>query len=389
MRLRETVNEWKRGCQIAVDKAWKKTDTKNAVQQLAYDKIRERTTLGSQHTVLACHRAAENIASCKSQQQAGKKVSKPEYGSPTVTYDSRSLTLFPDEEQVSLTVAGNHQRVRCKLELPGNSDGYQYEYLNGESWDTTESTLHFREGEWFLHIGFRKPTSQNINTTTKNGTVLGVDLGIEELAVTSTAQFFSGSELNHRRQEFERTRGNLQQTDSRSARRTLRSLAGREREYVKHVLHRVAKNIVKEACKHSCDGIIFEDLSQIRERLPNTGWHAEWAFKRIHKYVEYKAAENSLFVEEVSPENTSIRCAECGSVEQDNRTTRGWFECQKCGNRNHADYNAAKNIASKYLRGGQQSSCRRGISQYALKSGTVDPNQGFQPYSEQFADKSY
>jgi len=38
---------------------------------------------------------------------------------------------------------------------------------------------------------------------TADGTVLGVDLGIENLAVTSTASFFSGRELTHDLREFE------------------------------------------------------------------------------------------------------------------------------------------------------------------------------------------
>ena len=101
-RLRETVDEWKHGCQLAVDKAWNQCQTPTAVQQLAYEEIREQTTLGSQHAILACHQAAENIKSCISRRQSGKKASKPTYTAPTVTYDSRTLTVFDDQGQVSV-----------------------------------------------------------------------------------------------------------------------------------------------------------------------------------------------------------------------------------------------------------------------------------------------
>jgi len=369
--LRETVDEWKRGCQLAVDNAWNLCQSPTAVQQLAYDDIREQTTLGSQHAILACHQAAENIKSCVSHRQNDKKASKPTYSTPTVTYDSRTLTIFPGREQVSLTTHGGHSRVRADLVCPDSEDGYQYQFLQADSWEPAQSTLHYRDGEWYLHLGFRKPKLDAETETTENGTVLGVDLGVNQIAVTSTARFFSAGALNHNRREFERTRSGLQQTGSRSAHRTLESLSGREREHIKHVLHGVANGIIEEALHHDCDGIVFEQLDGIRDRLPNAAWHSAWAFDRLYTYVEYKAEVEGLFVETTNPRSTSKRCAECGFIDDSNRPTRETFECQHCGNRNHADYNAAKNVAELYLRRGQQSSRQRGVSQYALKSGPV------------------
>jgi len=378
--LRDTVEEWKQGCQIAVDKAWERCHSKSDVQQLAYDDVQENTALGSQHAILACHQAAENIKSCISRRQDGKKASKPTYTSPTVTYDSRTMTIFPEKKQVSLTTHGDHSRVRAGLVLPNDEDGYQHQYLDSNEWVPTESTLHYRDGEWYLHLGFRKPKQDAEKETTENGTVLGVDLGVNEIAVTSTARFFSAGELNHKRREFERVRGDLQECGTRNANRTLEAVSGREDEYVKHVLHSVANGVVEEALRYDCDGIVFEKLDGIRERLPEAVWHSEWAFDRLYEYVTYKAEAEGLFVDTTNPKNTSKRCAECGFVHDDNRPSRDSFECQKCDNRNHADYNAAKNVADVYLRREQQSSRERGVSQYALKSGTVTPNRGYTPY---------
>ncbi|SDJ69294.1 transposase, IS605 OrfB family, central region [Halovenus aranensis] len=380
--LRDTTAEWKQGCQIAVDKAWERCHSKSDVQQLAYDDVRDQTSLGSQHAILACHQAAENIKSCISRRQDGKKASKPTYTSPTVTYDSRTMTVFPEKEQVSLTTHGDHARVRADLVLPDDEDGYQHQYLDSDEWEPTESTLHYRDEDWYLHLGFRKP--KTADEATENGTVLGVDLGVTEIAVTSTARFFSAGELNHKRREFERVRGDLQECGTRSAHRTLEVVSGREDEYVKHVLHSVANGIVEEALRYDCEGIVFEELDGIRERLPEAAWHSEWAFDRLYEYVEYKAEAEGLFVETTNPKNTSKRCAECGFIHDDNRPSRDTFECQQCGNQNHADYNAAKNVADVYLRREQQSSRGRGVSQYALKSGTVTPNRGYTPYPDGF-----
>lgn len=366
---------------MAVDKSWGQCRSRSDIQQLAYDDIREQTSLGSQHTILACHRAAENIKSCFSRRQEGKKASKPTYTSPTVTYDSRTMTIFPEEEQVSLTVSGDNPRVRVDLVLPDDEGGYQYHYLDSDEWTPTESTLHYRDGDWFLHLGFRTPAADDTEMT-ENGTVLGIDLGVNEIAVTSTARFFSAGELNHKRREFERVRGEVQDHDTRNAHRTLESVSGREDEYVKHVLHSVAKGIVSEASRYECDGIVFEELDGIRDRLPDAAWHSEWAFDRLYRYVEYKAASEGLFVDTIDPKNTSKRCPECEHVHDDNRPARDTFHCQHCGNRNHADYNAAKNVADMYVRREQQPSRRTGVSQYALKSGTVTPKSGFSPYAD-------
>jgi IS605 OrfB family transposase len=291
------------------------------------------------------------------------------------------MTVFSDQEQVSLTTYGDHNRVRADLVLPDDDDGYQYQYLTRDEWEPTESTLHYRDGSWYLHLGFRK--SKPTETTTENGTVLGVDLGVSEIAVTSTARFFSAGALNHNRREFERIRGDLQDHGTRNAHRTLEAVSGREDEYVKHVLHNVANGIVAEALRYDCDGIVFEELDGIRERLPDAAWHSKWAFNRLYEYIAYKAKAVGMFVETTAPRHTSTRCAECGFVSDANRRTRETFECQQCGNRNHADYNAAKNIAERYLRREQQSSRGRGVSQYALKSGVVTPDRGYIPYSHE------
>jgi putative transposase len=37
----------------------------------------------------------------------------------------------------------------------------------------------------------------------------------------------------------------------------------------------VANGIVEEALHYDCDGIVFEELDGIRERLPEAAWHSE------------------------------------------------------------------------------------------------------------------
>ncbi|ELY45615.1 IS1341-type transposase (TCE32) [Natronorubrum bangense JCM 10635] len=365
--LEETITEWKRGCQLATDIAWGKCNAKSDVQPLAYDTVREQTDLGSQHAILATHQAAQAITGCIERRSNGKAARKPTFTAPTVKYDTRTMTLFEDE---TVSLATTESRVRCDLVLPDADDGHQRQYLDSDEWSVTESTLTARDGDYVLHIGFRRHKTDTERNTAEDGTVLGVDLGIENLAVTSTARFISGRELTHDLREFEKVRAGLQQTGTRSAHRTLEQSSGRELRYVRDVLHRASNAIVDEALRYDCDVIAFEDLTDIRDRT-GASWGHKWAFRLLYEQVEYKAESVGITVKQVGSAYTSKRCAECGFTASENRPTRTDFCCQKCGAKANADYNAAKNIGMRYVRRGQQSSRRTGDSQLALKSGTV------------------
>jgi putative transposase len=382
--LEETITEWKQGCQIATEMAWNKCNTKSDVQPLAYDSVRDTTGLGSQHAILATHQAAEAITGCIERRTNGKKASKPRFTAPTVTYDTRTMTLF-DDDTVSLSTT--ESRVRCSLSLPNDDDGYQRQYLNSDEWQVTESTLTARDGEYFLHIGFRRYRTDAERDTAEDGTILGVDLGVENIAVTSTARFFSGRELLHNLREFEQVRGGLQQTGTRSAHRSLVDSSERELRYIRDVMHRVANGIIDEALQYECDVIALENLTNIRGRT-RASWGHQWAFSQLSMYIKYKAQAEGILVKEVPSSYTSKRCSECGATADENRPTRDRFACQSCGSEANADYNAAKNIGMRYVRRGRQPSRRTGDSQLALKSGTVTPKGGFTVYPDGFEVES-
>ncbi len=375
--LERTVDEWRFGANIAVDVGERVDETaKTKLQSLAYETVREKTALGSQHAILATHRAAKALRGVATRRREGYEATTPQFTSPTIPYDSRSMTLFEDEQEVSLlTVDG---RVRCPICLPEEEDGYQWAYL--DEWEQTESTLTVCGDEWFLHLGFRKPHERTPDDIAENRTVLGVDLGIENVAVTSTALFESAAELTHRREEFQKTREGLQRTGTRSAHLTLTERRNREERYARDYLHRTANRIVREAETYSCRVIVFEDLTHIRDALPNDLSFHRWAHRRLVEYVTYKARERGMEVAFVDPANTSKMCSECGHVSRSNRPTRDRFSCGRCDTTANADYNAAKNVGLRYVRSGQQSSDRTGECRLALKSGTVTPNRGFTPY---------
>ena len=350
--LEATIDAYRDGCQIAADMAWPNTKSKSDVQPLAYDRIREDTELGSQHAILATHQAAEAITGCHERRSKGLKTSKPRFTAPTVTYDSRTMTLFEDDTVSLSTVEG---RVRCQLVLPQDDDGYQWQFLNDERWELTESTLTARDGTYYLHMGFRRfRTEQERKAdkeTAENGTVLGVDLGVNNLAVTSTGWFVSGGELTHWQNEYEKRRGSLQQTGTRWAHENVQSVGRKEEGRFTILLHEASNAILAEARENDCTHIAFEELTDIRERFPNATWQHRWAFRKLYAFVSYKAVEDGISVRQIPPNYTSQQCShtDCGFTHEDNRDGSS-FECLKCGYTLDADYNAAKNIAVKYAK---------------------------------------
>jgi IS605 OrfB family transposase len=182
-------------------------------------------------------------------------------------------------------------------------------------------------------------------------TVLGIDLGLNSLAVSSTGRFWQGDEYDHWCREFEKRRGEMQQRGTQAAHNALLRLGKRKEAWRKQYIHTVANELVSEAVDHDCNVIVFEDLTDIRERLPQAKWHHVWAFRRLSEYVSYKAPEQGVAVEQVAPNHTSQRRSrtDCGFTHEDNRHG-DHFECQKCGYEVNADYNAAKNIGVRYAR---------------------------------------
>jgi len=294
-------------------------------------------------------------------------------------YESRTATFHDDYVSLA-TVDG---RIEADYVLPEKLDETPHQqYLFNDDFDITSAELHRQHGEWQLHICCTADVESDTSTqaTTENGTVLGVDLGVNQLAVTSTGHFWSGDEFEHWRREYENRRGDLQEHGTRWAHENIQSVGRTEEGRFTQILHRISNELVAEACDNGCTVIAFEDLTDIRERT-SASWGHKWAFNRLYKYVEYKAAAHGIEVAQVPPENTSRRCSECGFAHPDNREGES-FVCLKCSYENHADYNAAKNIGLRHLRRNQTGGDEGAPVGVRLNSGTLNVNGGYSPAEE-------
>ncbi|MGN9845684.1 RNA-guided endonuclease InsQ/TnpB family protein [Nonomuraea sp. H19] len=209
-----------------------------------------------------------------------------------------------------------------------------------------ESDLVRREGMWFLHATVEVA---DVPITAPEG-FLGVDLGIANIATLSDGIRHSGKALNAVRHRHRELRRRLQARATKSAKRLLKRRRRKEARFAADVNHRIAKQVVTEA-ERTGRGIALEDLQGIRDRVrlrkPQRVTLHSWSFHQLGAFIGYKAARAGVAVIHVDASYTSQQCSHCGHVDKKNRPDQETFSCTSCGFAEHADVNAARNIASR------------------------------------------
>jgi IS605 OrfB family transposase len=384
--LDETFEQFREAAQHVADYGWSDNpanivDNKDTLHDATYSNVRNQTDLTANHVQAARSLAAEALDSCKELYfEEDQNISKPTFRGSVVVYDSRTVTFNDDYCTLSTT----EDRVSAEYVFPGDTTDTPFEtYWNNPEWEENSATLHKRDGTYFLHVNFQKEPETDASAV-ENGTVLGVDLNVDGyLTVTSTGEFYGNADfLNHKRDEYERKRGNLQETGTRAAHLTIQSMGDSLANWCEDYLHRVALAVVQEARRYDCDAIAVENLKQIRECISNASKFQQWAFKQLQDYIAYKAEEYGILVDEVKPQYTSQRCShsKCGFTHEDNRDG-DVFECLNCGKELHSDYNAARNVAWYLVQNWLKSGSGRADCQVALKSGTLNGNGELSPAS--------
>ena len=192
--------------------------------------------------------------------------------------------------------------------------------------------------------------------------IKGVDVGQRYLAVVTNTQnqtqFFSGKRIRHHTNKYDKARKTLQQKGTRSAKRRLISLSGRERRFTAAVNHLISVAIVSPNTL-----IGLENLKHIRERTNRRSNkkaskkqkkanrnQSKWSFAELHGYVDYKAILSGSLAVKVPAQLTSQCCPKCGYVSKENRPNKGLiFRCVACSHTLHSDLVGARNVALRTL----------------------------------------
>lgn len=224
------------------EKCWNTTKLHHKV----YKPVREATGLKANHVCQAIRRVIGNAASVK-------QVHK--FRRTSINLDVRTFQYIEDLQTVGITLMCG--RVKFKLSI-GN---YQLALLKGQA--PTAATLNkTKRGDYYINVCVKGPT----NPTGQRLKVVGVDLGRRDIATTSTGKSWSGKHIQSIRDRYSFVRANVQSKRTRSSRRLLRRLSGREQRFQKWLNHNISKQLVQQAKQIGAD-LAFEDLTNIRESL--------------------------------------------------------------------------------------------------------------------------
>lgn len=296
------------------------------LHHLCYYSLRESLPeLGSQ---MCCNAIAKVAQALKTQKRPKPLLFKKRC---SVHFDIRTYSL----KGTVLSLFTPKGRIQISLEI---SD-FHKPFIDFGT--TKEADLVRRGNRWFFHLVLDLPDVLPIET----GKAIGVDLGENVLAATSTGKLFGGGVLRSQKDQFLAMRKRLQSNGSQSAKQKLRQISGREKRNVKHVNHCISRQIVQEAKESGCSTIIMEDLKNIRERIKagkklRSRLH-RWSFDQLRQFIEYKAAAFGIAVRYVCPAYTSQTCSHCLTI---GTRLKHRFSCSHCGSFQHSDLNASRNI---------------------------------------------
>lgn len=261
------------------------------------------------------------------------------------------------EKLLSLNTLGG--RIKVTFDIP---DCFE-EYFDG-SWSFGTGKIVSLLGEWYFHIPVTKTTDEEL-TPDNVKHVVGLDRGLRFIVTGydegGNTTFISGKDVMAKRDRFQKVRDELQAKGTKSAKRALRRISGRENRWMSDVNHQISKTLVDRYGS----GTLFavEDLAGVsfsEENLSNRTKKQRkdlrtWSFYQLEQFLTYKAEAVGSEVLEVKPDYTSQRCPKCGRILKANRHHKiHEYICDCCGYRSNDDRVGAMNIqllGTMYLSG--------------------------------------
>ena len=339
--LTQTIEQYTWSFNAVCKYGWEHNLTSGTqLHKATYYDHRTITKLPAQLVCAARVKATEALKSVRAKKRKKEVVSCPQSKFCAIRYDARSYTVWFDRHELTLLT------LNGRIKLPFQLAQYYRQYL---SWTRTSADLIAdRKGRWWLHVVMEAtaPVVTPIEET------VGVDLGINNPATDSRNEFYGEKHWKDLEDRTFELRRRLQSKGTKSAKRHLKKLSGRQRRFRKDCDHVLSKRLVQSVGKGAT--IAFEDLTNIRGRAKmkkaqRRRMHG-WSFAQFQAFVTYKAEARGIVIGFVDPRYTSQKCSQCRHIERGNRPSQAEFRCKKCGFECHADLNAAINIREDFLK---------------------------------------
>ncbi len=261
--------------------------------------------------------SAKDVA-CEAMKRLDLRIKPRRKKKAAIRYSVRGAKAYLDSG--FLSIASNDGRIHAPFHLPENFNKYRDgEVRGGVLWYNKTKDCFF----FGIMVYLPKPEM------VREGDVLGVDRGLKYAAVTSKNQFFISNHIRNIKGKYAHLRAQLQAKGTRSAKRKLRRISGRERRFIACQNHSIAKQIVN-SCQRA---IAIEDLSGINTNRSVNKWFERrlpiGAFINLSSLSDTRPKNKESMWLGVNPEYTSQKCSRCGHIDSKNRV-KGNFHCRKC-----------------------------------------------------------
>lgn len=204
-------------------------------------------------------------------------------------------------------------------------------------------------GRWYVAFQIELPDSTDVALRKP---AVGIDVGIEHLAVLSDGTVISNPRVTRRHAQKLRQKQRALARCNRRSNRRKKVRAEVTRCYAKIVntratyLHQVSAKLVR-----NYSHLVFEKLkikNLIKSPLAKSIHDVAWA--KLRAFTNYKAARAGVRISEVDPRYTSQICSGCGAIRKKTLQER-IHHCVECGLILGRDLNAACNILARAVVG--------------------------------------
>ena len=377
MKFSKTMEQYRLACNYVSEYLFNNNFplNKNEVQKVIYNTIREKFNLKSQMTISCIRSVIARYKTVKTQmarrpykyqdQNTGEWyrevrdlnwLHKPiSFNRPQVDLQRNRDWSYLSSGQLSINTLDGRVKVEpiCR--------GFN-QYLDG-TWKFGLAKLLKSSGKWYLYISATKEVTNFDKQTVKH--VVGIDRGLRFLATSYDEQgktaFFDGQAIMRKRAKYQKLRATLQAKGTKSAKRRLKKLSGRENRWISDVNHYLSKTLVQKYGANTL--FVLENLNGVsfeRTDLPKAlrNQNKSWAFYQLEQFLTHKAHLHNSEVVEVSAKYTSQRCPKCGVIKKDNRNhEKHEYHCDNCSYRSNDDRIGAMNIqllGTQYISGQEQ-----------------------------------
>ena len=253
-------------------------------------------------------------------------------------------------------------------------------YLPTSGVKILSASVSEKAGRWYVSI----QVEQELPDPAPKLAILGVDVGIKSLAVTSEGEVFANPKALQAAQKLLRARQQAvarKQKGSNNRRKATQKVArlhARISNIRRDSIHKMTTAITKQASV-----IVIEDLN-VAGMLRNhclARSLSDASLGEIHRQLTYKSQWRGVELRTADRfYPSSKRCSGCGAVKTSLSLSERVYRCERCGLVIDRDLNAAINL--KDLAGSSPvQACRPGGSGAALTSGTK-PLVGQEPNRE-------